>query len=57
VGDCELLEHYFDVTDAANPKWATWTNRTLIEGMNASNSVINPWKPMIGLPGTPGSTE
>jgi hypothetical protein len=57
VGDCELLEHYFDVTDAANPKWATWTNRTLIEGMAASNTVINPWKPMIGLPGTPGSTE
>jgi hypothetical protein len=57
VGDCELLEHYFDVTDAANPQWATWTNRMLIEGMAASNSVINTWKPMIGLPGTPGSTE
>ena len=22
VGDCELLEHYMDVTDGANPKWA-----------------------------------
>ena len=21
VGDCELLEHYMDVTDGANPKW------------------------------------
>ena len=21
VGDCELLEHYFDVTDRDNPKW------------------------------------
>jgi Tannase-like family of unknown function (DUF6351) len=21
IGDCELLEHYMDVTDAANPKW------------------------------------
>ena len=24
VGDCELLEHYMDVTDAANPKWRNW---------------------------------
>jgi hypothetical protein len=21
VGDCELLEHYMDATDRANPKW------------------------------------
>ena len=35
VGDCELLEHYMDVTDGANPKWATWTNRTWLEGMAA----------------------
>jgi hypothetical protein len=27
VGDCELLEHYFDVTDNANPKWHSWDNR------------------------------
>ena len=32
VGDCELLEHYMDVTDGANPKWAVWPNRTWIEG-------------------------
>ena len=23
VGDCELLEHYFDVTDRDNPNWRT----------------------------------
>ena len=43
VGDCELLEHYMDVTDGANPKWANWANRTWLEGLNA-------------LPGT-GNTE
>ena len=28
VGDCELLEHYMDVTDAANPKWRNWDDRS-----------------------------
>jgi hypothetical protein len=51
VGDCELLEHYMDVTDGANPKWKTWTNRTWLEGLAASNTVTNP------VLGTPGSTE
>ena len=44
VGDCELLEYYFDVTDArvngsgaVNPKWRDWEQRRLIEGMNAIN--------------------
>ena len=36
VGDCELLEHFMDVTDGANPKWSTWTNRTWLEGMASS---------------------
>ena len=31
VGDCELLEYYMDVTDAANPKWQNWENRTLAD--------------------------
>ena len=52
VGDCELLEHYMDVTDGANPKWATWTNRTWLEGMAASNTVRNRYRG-----NTPGSTE
>lgn len=43
IGDCELLEFYMDVIDVANTRWATWTNRTLIEGLNASNTVINPY--------------
>ena len=52
VGDCELLEHYMDVTDAANPKWRDWENRTWLIGMNASATVPNPY-----LGGAPGSTE
>ncbi len=54
IGDCNLLEQYFleevDLKGDASP-WATWSNRRWIEGMNASDTVINQiW-------GTPGSTE
>ena len=49
VGECELLEHFMDVTDGANPKWAVWPNRTWIEGMNASATRPNPYRG--GLPG------
>jgi hypothetical protein len=52
VGDCELMEHYMDVLDAGNSKWATWTNRTLLEGMAASNTFPNPYRG-----GVPGNTE
>ena len=40
VGDCELLEFYMDVLDGANPRWATWTNRTILEGLAASNTLV-----------------
>ena len=49
VGDCELLEHFMDVTDGANAKWAVWPNRTWLEGMNASATRPNPYRG--GLPG------
>jgi hypothetical protein len=52
VGDCELLEFWMDVLDGANPKWATWTNRSLLEGLNASNTLPNPY-----TGGQPGLTE
>jgi hypothetical protein len=52
VGDCELLEYYMDVTDAANPKWRNWENRTWLIGMNGSATVPNPYRG-----GQPGSTE
>ena len=49
IGDCELLEHFMDVIDGANPTWATWTNRTWLEGLAASNTFPNPYRG--GLPG------
>jgi Tannase-like family of unknown function (DUF6351) len=52
IGDCELLEHYMDVTDGANPAWATWPNRTWIEGLAASATWPNPYRG-----GLPGSSE
>ncbi|WP_286509333.1 DUF6351 family protein [Variovorax davisae] len=63
VGDCELLEHYMDVTDRNNVRWSDAKNRTLLVGLNAEPAVIDPMsavKPLIGLNGpsmTTGSTE
>src|SRR5262244_3002770 len=47
VGDCELLERYMD----RNPRWAKWDERTALIGMNASDTVANPYT------GKPGSDE
>jgi hypothetical protein len=52
VGDCELLEFYMDVLDATNPRWQTWSNRSLLEGLNASDTLPNPYNG-----GRPGLTE
>ncbi|MBC6461665.1 DUF6351 family protein [Actinomadura sp. HBU206391] len=51
VGDCELLEHYMDVTAADNPQRQNWDNRKLLEGLNSSGEVTNPYT------GRPGSSE
>lgn len=63
VGDCELLEHYFDVTDNANPKWGQWDNRRRIQGLNAidgfagsSWDLLGEGKPT-GSSAGPGSSE
>ena len=37
VGDCELLEHYFDVTDRDNPKWKDPEVRQQIIGLNGTD--------------------
>ncbi|MEV5897173.1 DUF6351 family protein [Nonomuraea fuscirosea] len=47
VGDCELLERYMDRT----LRWAKWDDRTALIGMNASDTVANPYT------GRPGSDE
>jgi hypothetical protein len=48
IGDCELLEFYMDVLDGGNPRWQTWSNRTLLEGLNASDTVFNPYTQSVG---------
>ncbi|MEW9549469.1 DUF6351 family protein [Nonomuraea sp. NPDC050783] len=47
VGDCELLERYMD----HDPRWAHWDERTALIGMNAGDTVANPYT------GRPGSDE
>ncbi len=54
VGDCNLLEQYFleDVMlKGAASRWAVWSRRQWIEGLNASDTFVN------SLTGTPGSSE
>ena len=41
VGDCELLEHYFDVVDKDNPKWKDPEVRQQIIGLNGTNHPKN----------------
>ena len=61
VGDCELLEHYFDVTDRANTHWRDPEVRQAIMGLNASNAPANlssgelsQWNGLYGLYGALG---
>jgi hypothetical protein len=56
VGDCELLEHYFDVTARDNPKWRDPEMREAIMGLNASNfpqnlssGDVSQWNGLYGL--------
>lgn len=53
ISDCPLLGQYFKDEVALNPAspWAKWSNQKLIEGMNASDTVLNV------ISRTPGSTE
>jgi Tannase-like family of unknown function (DUF6351) len=51
VGDCELLERYMDVTDAANPKWSSWEDREWLIGLNGNAAFPNQYT------GRPGSDE
>lgn len=50
IGDCEPLEFYMD---AVNPgAWSTWSNRSWLIGLNASDDLPNPF-----TGGTPGTDE
>lgn len=63
VGDCELLEHYMDATDRANPKWRVTKNRSLLVGFNAEegfarvNDPLAALKTALGYSTAVGSTE
>ncbi|KQP12829.1 hypothetical protein ASF43_20015 [Pseudorhodoferax sp. Leaf267] len=63
VGDCELLEHYMDATDRANPKWRVTKNRSWLVGMNAEegfpkvNDPLAALKTALGYSTAVGSTE
>ena len=39
--DCELLEHYFDVTAADQARWRDQTQRSLVIGLAADNDASN----------------
>jgi hypothetical protein len=57
IGDCELLERWFDLNViAGDARWADWELRQAIEGLNASDAVENQAAPLQPyLP--PGATE
>jgi hypothetical protein len=59
VGDCELLERWMDAKVLADPtsKWRQWTNRPLLEGLAASDTVANPYAQLTPWLATPGSSE
>lgn len=54
VGDCELLERWIDAKAVNDPtgKWAVWSNRTWLQGMNAIDHLPNKY-----FGGLPGLTE
>lgn len=60
VGDCELLEHYMDVTDRDNPRWRETQNRSLLMGFNSTDAVpdrLAELKQQLGYSSAPGSNE
>jgi hypothetical protein len=60
VGDCELLERWADskvIAEGPLSMWATWVNRSLIEGLNASATFGNPYAALMPYMPTPGSDE
>ena len=52
VGDCELLEHYMDVLDGDNPRWANWDNRELLQGQNTIEGFTSSWQQRTGDTGS-----
>ncbi len=46
IVDCELLERFMDAEVAKDPssKWAIWSNRSRLQGLNASDTIPNPFQ-------------
>ncbi len=60
VGDCELLERWADsevLAEGPTSMWRTWLNRSLIEGLNSSATVANPYASLMPYMPVPGSDE
>ncbi|MFK7894738.1 MAG: DUF6351 family protein [Myxococcota bacterium] len=57
IGDCELIERWMDIEVLqGNAKWASWANRSLLEGLNAIDGFPNPFGPLLPfIP--PGASE
>ena len=60
VGDCELLERYFDMSwtlSGHTSRWGRWSDRRFIEGLNTSEVASRPpWNASPYAP-APGSSE
>ena len=54
TGDCELLEHYMDVTAADNERWRDWDQRRIVQGLNSIHGFASSWQQRTGAD---GSTE
>ncbi|WP_439136112.1 DUF6351 family protein [Pseudomaricurvus sp.] len=46
VLDCEPLEYFFDVQDRQNPRWESWGQRVMVEGLSSTESNINYFQAM-----------
>lgn len=62
ISDCDLLMQYFAddvVLDGPGSPWYTWSNQSLILGLNAVDTpgLINSWHDAIGLPFLPFAPE
>ena len=66
VGDCELLERWMDrkvQEQGPGSKWRVWTNRSWLEGLSTSNTVVAnvtgniPWTFFTPWLASPGSSE
>jgi len=47
--DCDLLQHYFNITANDNDKWRDWEQREKIEGMNGINDFSHPYTFLVPL--------